>query len=219
MKPCQIRKPLIIQQKFQQVCVPPGAPRPAFPPMRRRPLPSPAQKHRQARPPGLNRTLFSFCRVLQRENADLKDRLLRSLADIENMRRRTDREVADAKIYGVTAFARDMLTFADNLRRAVENVPSDLRAQAEAPIKALIEGIELTERDFLSRLTCHGVKKLDPLGAKFDPNMHDALYEVADETKPSGTVIQVVEEGYTIGDRVLRPAKVGVAKGGPKAAN
>ncbi|MGO9005182.1 MAG: nucleotide exchange factor GrpE [Beijerinckiaceae bacterium] len=162
---------------------------------------------------------FLVLQSLQRENADLKDRLLRSLADIENMRRRTDREVADAKIYGVTAFARDMLTFADNLRRAVENVPSDLRAQAEAPIKALIEGIELTERDFLSRLTCHGVKKLDPLGAKFDPNMHDALYEVADETKPSGTVIQVVEEGYTIGDRVLRPAKVGVAKGGPKAAN
>jgi molecular chaperone GrpE len=162
---------------------------------------------------------FVVLQTLQRDNADLKDRLLRSLADIENMRRRTDKEVTDAKIYGITAFARDMLTFADNLRRAAENVPSDLRAQAEAPIKALIEGVELTERDFLSRLTRYGVKKLEPLGAKFDPNMHEALYEVPDETKPSGTVVQVMEDGYAIGDRVLRPAKVGVSKGGPKAAN
>ncbi|MGP0058203.1 MAG: nucleotide exchange factor GrpE [Beijerinckiaceae bacterium] len=162
---------------------------------------------------------FIVLQTLQRDNADLKDKLLRSLADIENMRRRTDKEVTDAKIYGITAFARDMLTFADNLRRAAENVPSDLRAQAEAPIKALIEGLELTERDFLSRLARYGVKKLEPLGAKFDPNMHEALYEVLDETKPSGTVVQVMEEGYAIGDRVLRPAKVGVSKGGPKAAN
>jgi molecular chaperone GrpE len=162
---------------------------------------------------------FVVLQTLQRDNADLKDKLLRSLADIENMRRRTDKEVTDAKIYGITAFARDMLTFADNLRRAAENVPSDLRAQAEAPIRALIEGLELTERDFLSRLARYGVKKLEPLGAKFDPNMHEALYEVPDETKPSGTVVQVMEEGYAIGDRVLRPAKVGVSKGGPKAAN
>jgi molecular chaperone GrpE len=162
---------------------------------------------------------FVVLQGLQRENGELKDKLLRSLADIENMRRRTDKEVADAKIYGVTSFARDMLTFADNLRRATENVPSDFRAQAEAPVKALIEGIELTERDFLSRLARYGVKKLEPLGAKFDPNVHEALYEVPDETKPSGTVVQVMEDGYAIGERVLRPAKVGVSKGGPKAVN
>jgi molecular chaperone GrpE len=162
---------------------------------------------------------FVVLQGLQRENTELKDKLLRSLADIENMRRRTDKEVTDAKIYGVTSFARDMLTFADNLRRAVENVPKEFRAQAEAPVKALIEGIELTERDFLSRLTRYGVKKLEPLGSKFDPNMHEALYEVPDETKPNGTVVQVMEEGYAIGERVLRPAKVGVSKGGPKATN
>jgi molecular chaperone GrpE len=162
---------------------------------------------------------FKVLQNLQQENADLKDKLLRSLADIENMRRRTDREVADAKIYGVSSFARDMLPFADNLRRAVESVPSELRERGEASVKSLIEGIELTERDFLSRLTRHGVKKLEPLGAKFDPNMHEALYEVPDETKPNGTVVQVMEEGYSIGDRVLRPAKVGVSRGGPKALN
>jgi molecular chaperone GrpE len=161
---------------------------------------------------------FVVLQNLQRENADLKDKLLRSLADVENMRRRTDKEVADAKTYGVTSFARDMLTLGDNLRRAVESVPKDLRERAEPPVKALIEGIEVTERDFLSRLARYGVKKLEPLGTKFDPNLHEALYEVPDENSPNGTVIQVIEEGYAIGDRVLRPAKVGVSRGGPKAA-
>jgi molecular chaperone GrpE len=162
---------------------------------------------------------FVVLQNLQRENADLKDKLLRSLADVENMRRRTEREVADAKIYGIAGFARDMLTFADNLRRATEAVPKEARERAEAPLKALVEGIEVTERDFLSRLARYGVKKLEPLGGKFDPNMHEALYEIPDETKPNGTVVHVVEDGYAIGDRVLRPAKVGVSRGGPKAAN
>jgi len=94
-----------------------------------------------------------------------------------------------------------------------------VRDRAEPPVKALIEGIEVTERDFLSRLNRYGVKKLEPLGTKFDPNMHEALYEVPDETKPNGTVVHVVEDGYGIGDRILRPAKVGVSRGGPKPAN
>ncbi|HEX3495396.1 MAG TPA: nucleotide exchange factor GrpE [Methylocella sp.] len=156
---------------------------------------------------------------LQLENAALKDKILRALAEMENQRRRTEREVADAKTYGVTTFALDMLTFADNLRRAVESVPPDAREQAGAALKALIEGLELTERDFLSRLGKYGVRKLEPLGAKFDPNLHEALFEVPDETAPNATVVQVVEDGYAIGDRVLRPAKVGVSRGGPKPAN
>lgn len=160
---------------------------------------------------------FVVLQSLQRENGELKDKLLRTLADMENLRRRTEKEIADAKIYGIASFARDMLTVADNLRRAVENVPADLRA--EAAIKPLIEGIEVTERDFLSRLARHGVKKLDPLGSKFDPNLHEALYEVPDDTKPNGTVVHVIEDGYGIGERVLRPAKVGVSKGGPKPVN
>ncbi len=160
---------------------------------------------------------FLVVQKLQQENADLKDRLLRTLADMENLRRRTEKEVADAKLYGVTSFARDMLTFADNLRRIVDNVPPELRESAGAAAVALVEGLELTQRDFLSRLARHGVKKLEPQGAKFDPNRHEALFEVPDESVPNGTVVQVVEDGYAIGDRVLRPAKVGISRGGPKS--
>jgi molecular chaperone GrpE len=150
------------------------------------------------------------------ENAGLKDRLLRTLAEMENLRRRTEKEVADAKAYGVTTFARDMLTFADNLRRALENVPAEAREAADNTLKAFVEGIELTERDFLSRLSRHGVRKLEPKGQKFDPNFHEALFEAHDESVPPGTVAHVVEEGFAIGERVLRPAKVAVAKGGAK---
>ena len=159
---------------------------------------------------------FLVLEKLQQENAELKDKLLRTLAEMENQRRRAEREVADAKIYGVTALARDMLTFADNLHRAAASAAPGAREQQAPALKTLIEGIELTERDFLSRLGKYGVKKLEPLGAKFDPNMHEALFEVPDETVATGTVVQVVEDGYAIGDRVLRPAKVGVSAGRPQ---
>lgn len=154
---------------------------------------------------------------LQAEVAGLKDRLLRTMADMENLRRRTEREVADSRTYGATNFARDMLGVSDNLKRGIESLSDDLKNSADPALKSFIEGVQLTEADFLSRLTRHGVKKLSPQGQKFDPNMHEALFEVPDESVPSGTVVQVVEAGYTIGDRVLRPAKVGVSRGGPKA--
>lgn len=156
--------------------------------------------------------------ALEAERTDLKDKLLRTLADIENMRRRTEREVADARTYGIANFARDMLTVADNFQRAIDNVPAEAREGAEPAFKALIEGIELTERDMLKALERHGVKRLEPQGQKFDPNLHQAMFEVPDPSVPSGTVVQVVQTGYVIGERVLRPALVGVAKGGPKAA-
>lgn len=162
---------------------------------------------------------FKVLEALQAENTELKDRALRTLAEMENLRRRTEREVSDAKAYGMTSFARDMLTFADNLRRAIEAVPEEARAAAGPVLKSFIEGIEVTERDFLSRLSRFGVKKMEPLGKKFDPNHHEALFEMPDETAVSGTVLQVVEPGYLIGERVLRPAKVGVARGGPKSDN
>ena len=155
---------------------------------------------------------FRVVQNLQRENAELKDRLLRTLADMENLRRRTEKEVADAKLYGISSLARDMLSFADNSSRAVENLPLELRGSTDPVIKTLIEGIELSERDFLARLARHGIKKIEPLGSKFDPNFHEALFEVADDTVPNGTVVKVVEDGYAIGDRVLRPAKVGVSR-------
>jgi molecular chaperone GrpE len=149
------------------------------------------------------------------ENAGFKDKLLRTMAEMENLRRRTEKEVADAKTYGVASFARDMLPFADNLRRSLDNVPADA-IEGDPALKTFVEGIELTERDFLSRLQRHGVRKLEPKGQKFDPNFHEALFEIPDESVPAGTVAQVVEDGFAIGERVLRPAKVGVARGGPK---
>ncbi|WP_414473190.1 nucleotide exchange factor GrpE [Microvirga sp. M2] len=155
--------------------------------------------------------------VLEAEKADLKDKLLRLMADMENLRRRTERELADARTYAVANFARDMLTVADNVRRAIESVPDEARAGAEGAFKGLIEGIDLTERDLLNTLERHGVKKLEPQGQKFDPNVHQAMFEVPNPDVPSGTVVQVVQSGYVIGERVLRPALVGVAKGGPKA--
>jgi len=160
---------------------------------------------------------FVVLENLQLENAGLKDKVLRTYADMENMRRRSEKEVADAKIYGVTSFARDMLTFADNLHRAIESLPADVRQGLDGPLKTFVEGIELTERDFLSRIAKYGVKKIEAVGNKFNPNQQEALFEIPDESVPSGTVLQVVEDGYVIGERVLRPAKVGVSRGGPKA--
>src|ERR671921_1606037 len=155
--------------------------------------------------------------VLEAEKADLKDKLLRLMADMENLRRRTEREIADARTYAVANFARDMLNVADNVRRAIENVPEEARSTAEGSFKGLIDGIDLTERDLLKTLERHGVKKLEPQGQKFDPNLHQAMFEVPNPDVPNGTVVQVVQSGYVIGERVLRPALVGVAKGGPKA--
>jgi molecular chaperone GrpE len=155
---------------------------------------------------------------LDRELADYKDRLLRTLADMENMRKRTEREVADSRIYGISSFARDILGVADNMHRAMQALDDELRAKADEATKALLEGVELTERELMNVLEKHGVKRLDPLGQKFDPNRHQAMYEVEDASVPSGSVVQVMQAGYTIGERVLRPALVAVSKGGAKAA-
>ncbi len=133
------------------------------------------------------------------------------------MRRRSEREAADARAYAITAFARDLLSVADNLQRALENVPAEARA-AEGAVKTLAEGVELTARELGATLARHGVKKLDPQGEKFDPNFHQAIFEIPDESMPAGTVTQVMQSGWKIGERVLRPAMVGVSKGGPKAA-
>jgi molecular chaperone GrpE len=150
--------------------------------------------------------------------AELKDRLLRTLAEMENLRKRTDREVADSRLYGVTSFARDILGVADNMRRALDAVSPELRASAEAGVKALIEGLELTERELLKALEKNGVQQFTPRGEKFDPNVHQAIFEVPNAAVPAGSVAEVVQPGYMIGERVLRPALVGVSKGGPKTA-
>jgi molecular chaperone GrpE len=156
--------------------------------------------------------------ALEREHAEMKDRLLRTLAEMENLRKRTDREVAESRLYGVTSFARDVLGVADNMRRALDTVPPELRASAEASVKALIEGVDLTERELLKALEKNGIRQFSPQGEKFDPNLHQAMFEVPDPTVPAGSVVQVVQPGYMIGERILRPALVGVSKGGPKVA-
>lgn len=153
---------------------------------------------------------------LEDENAQLKDRLLRTLAEMDNLRKRTEREVADARAYAVTGFARDLLTVVDNFGRAVAAVPPEARGTGEAVLDSLIEGVELTGREFMKVLEKHGVRRIESEGARFDPNLHQAMFEVEDASVPAGTVKQVIQEGYVIGERVLRPALVGVAKGGPK---
>ena len=156
--------------------------------------------------------------ALAKEAADARDKMLRTLAEMENLRKRTSREVADARTYGITGFARDVLDIADNLQRALDAVPAEARANADPGLKALIEGVELTERSLLNALEKNGVKKFDPAGGKFDPNFQQAMFEVPDPSVPAGTVVQVMQSGYMIGERVLRPALVAVAKGGAKAA-
>jgi molecular chaperone GrpE len=156
--------------------------------------------------------------ALTKEAADLRDKTLRTLAEMENLRQRTRREVADSKVYGITGFARDVLDIADSLQRTIDAVPAETRESADPLLKSLIEGVELTERSLLSALEKNGVKKFDPHGEKFNPNFQQAMYEVPDSSVPSGTVVQVVQAGYTIGERVLRPALVGVSKGGTKTA-
>ena len=148
----------------------------------------------------------------------MKNRLLRALADMENLRKRTEREVADARQYGIAAFARDILGVADNFRRALESIGPELRNSEEPAVTALIEGVELTERDLQKALEKNGIRKIEPMGEKFDPNLHQAMYEIPDPSVPSGTVVQVVQPGYVIGERILRPAMVAIAKGGPKIA-
>lgn len=155
--------------------------------------------------------------ALQAENAELRDRFLRMAAEMENLRRRTEREVRDAKSYSVAGFARDMLAVSDNLRRALDAVPADHREGADQTLTTLLEGVEMTERAMLSALERHGVKKIDAEGEKFDPNFHQAMFEIPNAEVPNNTVLQVVQAGFTIGERVLRPAMVGVSKGGPKA--
>jgi len=149
------------------------------------------------------------------EIAELKDRMLRTAAEMENLRRRTQKDVADARNFSISKFARDILGVADNLRRAIEHV--DEGDKDQSGLKSLVEGVEMTERELLSALEKNGVKRISPENEKFDPNFHQAMFEVPNPEVPNNTVVQVVQVGYIIGERVLRPAMVGVSKGGPKS--
>jgi molecular chaperone GrpE len=149
---------------------------------------------------------------LENEKADLTERLVRLAAEMDNLRKRTERDVQDARKYAVTKFAGDMLVVGDSLRRALDAVPTD-RKDDEA-VKALFEGVGMTGREMDRLLEKHGVTRINAIGEKFDPHRHQAMFEVED-VAPAGTIAQVVQEGYQIGDRVLRAALVGVSKGVP----
>ncbi len=150
--------------------------------------------------------------ALQAEVADMKDKLLRTLAEMENLRKRTEREVTDARQYAVASFARDMLTVGDNLRRAIEAVPKEQRGSGDQALDALIEGVEMTERGLEQSLAKFGVKRVEAKGLKFDPSFHQAMFEVEVPDGQPGTVAEEIQVGYAIGERVLRPALVSVVK-------
>jgi molecular chaperone GrpE len=148
------------------------------------------------------------------EVADYRDKALRALAETENVRRRLEREREDTARYAIARFAGDLLSVADNLRRALDAVPATA-VETDEFLAKLVNGVGATERTLLSVLEKNGVKKIDPMGQKFDPNFHEVLFEMDAPDTPAGTVVQVLEAGYTIGDRLLRPARVAAAKGGP----
>jgi len=150
---------------------------------------------------------------LRAEVAELKDRLLRALAEAENTRRRAERDRLDASQYAMTRFARDMLTIADSFGRALAACPPKLLEVADPQLRAVIEGVDATERQLLSTLERYGVRPIDTSNGKFDPNLHQAIAEIAAPGKPKGTIVDVVQAGFMIGDRLLRPAMVTVARG------
>ena len=150
--------------------------------------------------------------TLTEETASLKDRMLRLAADMDNLRKRAEREKAEATLYAATNFARDLLSITDNMGRALAAVSPEERERADEVLKNLLAGVELTERELLNVFQRHGIRKLETVGQKFDPNMHQALYEVLTSERPPGTVMQEMQSGFAIGERCLRPAMVGVAK-------
>ena len=165
--------------------------------------------------PAFNEDALAAARA---EAAQLKDQLLRAMAETENTRRRAARDRDDAQKYGITNFAREVLAVADNLRRALEAIPADT-LQADEALKTLYDGVAATERQLEAALGKQQIERIWPEGERFDSNFHQAMFEVPDSGKPAGTVVQVLQAGYKIHDRLLRPALVGVAKGGQAAAN
>jgi molecular chaperone GrpE len=156
--------------------------------------------------------VLAVVQALNAENAELKDQRLRALAELENTRRRAEREKQDASQFAVTRFARDMLTVADNFTRALAACPPEKREAADPQVKGVIEGVEVTERQLLAAMEQHGVKIIDTTDARFDPNLHQAVAEVPGEGKPPGAIVHVIQTGYTLNGRLLRPAMVTVAR-------
>lgn len=150
--------------------------------------------------------------ALQEEVTGTKDRMLRLAADMENLRKRMEREKAEATLYAASNFARDLLSVADSLQRTLAAVPADERNIIDDIMKKFLDGIEMTERELLNVFQRHNIRKLETIGEKFNPNFHQAMFEVPTSERPPGTIMQEVQSGYAVGERCLRPALVGVAK-------
>ena len=153
--------------------------------------------------------------ALEAEIAAQKDRLLRALAEVENTRRRADRDRQEASRYGAAGLARDLLSVADNLRRALESLPEEARQGGDEWLKNFVLGVEMTEKELLGAFSKHAIEKINPLDQPFDHTYHQAMFELADTGKAAGTVVQMLQAGYRLHDRLLRPAMVGVAKAEP----
>ena len=165
---------------------------------------------------------FAVLEALKAEVDSLKDQRLRALAEVENIRRRADKEKADASQYAVTKFARDMVAIADNFARALAAVPAEVRSAADPQVQAVLDGVEATDRQLVQALERYGVKQIDTSDGKFDPNLHQAIAEVPAAGKPGGSIVDVVQTGFMIGERLLRPAMVTIAKSdtaGPRPGN
>ena len=163
----------------------------------------------------LSTSLVAEIERLESEKADLTDRLVRLAAEMDNLRKRTERELTDTRKYAVSKFAGDMLVVGDNLRRTLAAVPEERREQGDDVLKTLTEGVEMTAREMDRLLEKNGVTRIAAVGERFDPHRHQAMFELPEPTKPAGTVVEVIQEGYQIGDRVLRAALVGISKGAP----
>lgn len=153
--------------------------------------------------------------LLEGEVASLKDQLLRAMAETENVRRRAQRDREESLKYAAAPVVKDLLGVADNLQRALESVPAKEVAENE-PMKNLRLGVEMTLKELQSVFERHGIQTINPLGERLDPHLHEAMFEVEDPSKPAGTVVQIIQAGYRLHDRLLRPARVGIAKGGPR---
>jgi molecular chaperone GrpE len=164
-----------------------------------------------------NRTVHDVIEALQAESAEFKDKWLRAQAEIENVRKRAEREREDTAKYAISKIAHDIVNVGDNFQRAIEAVPA-AAADQDAALKSVLDGVRMIERELLNALERFGIKRMQPINELFNPHLHQAVMEVPRADVPSGLVVQVFQPGYTIEDRVLRPAMVGVAKGGPKAA-
>lgn len=177
----------------------------------------PGAPSQQGGPGPAQRTPHDVIVALQAEASDLKDRLLRAHAEVENIRKRAEREKEETAKYAVTRLARDIVNVGDNFQRAIDAIPAGA-AEQDSALKSFLEGVTMTERELLNVLDRHGIRRVQPLNEPFNPHLHQAVMEMPRSDVPSGTIVQVFQAGYMIEDRVLRPAMVAVAKGGPKPA-